>query len=678
MSIACTDNNIVYINGANPLSTSFPTMELKTASYDGLNGHEVGHVLFSDFGELNKRIDAFWSGSFYPKIPTTDNEIEQESLEEILYYYSSKDPVVIGVFATVGTFLNNAIEDVWMEYKMMEKFPGNIRKGIHLNAIRMMEQVDSLYEMMQDNHYESFDICNALVLQYVRCGNINNWHQLENHYTDFLSTVTDILDDAVFEDVTEKRYQSVNLCLVKMWSVIKEEIEKIRKLPPKPQNSSSGGMGNKSHSTTETKGHPDTISKGSEAGNPPAGKAAALNEQEKEKLSNFKRRVEESKAGKMFRQMPKGQICAPALPKEEIKGRGEKDNRKEFRDTLKNQLHEISEPERFTTEGREVIFMDAFSEEKEKVTAFGGDINAELNSYLHKQVMEQVNKKEEKALAKQLETDFSNADLTRLHNVPRRIERILHVPDTYVEAYKAIYPEIHKISMRLQKEMETILKAKEGGIEQGMYIGKALDRHNLYRQDGKIFCKKINPDDGVSLALGVVIDTSGSMSGERIQMAKLAALVLYDFCKGLQIPVAIYGHSVLGGKVNIASYAEFDAVDQKDCYRIMDLHAGGCNRDGLAFRYMGQRLAQRQETNKLLIMISDGQPNDNGYGGSVARDDIRQGKLMLKKQGVHTFAAAIGDDKEVIKEIYKDAFLNISDLKRLPIQMVRLVQNYIL
>ena len=76
-------------------------------------------------------------------------------------------------------------------------------------------------------------------------------------------------------------------------------------------------------------------------------------------------------------------------------------------------------------------------------------------------------------------------------------------------------------------------------------------------------------------------------------------------------------------------------------------------------------------------MISDGQPNDSGYGGAIARDDLMSAKLMLKKQGVTTFAAAIGDDREVIEKIYGDGFLNISDLKKLPANIVRLVERYI-
>lgn len=42
-----------------------------------------------------------------------------------------------------------------------------------------------------------------------------------------------------------------------------------------------------------------------------------------------------------------------------------------------------------------------------------------------------------------------------------------------------------------------------------------------------------------------------------------------------------------------------------------------------------------------------------------------------------TFAAAIGDDREVIEKIYGDGFLNISDLKKLPANIVRLVERYI-
>ena len=62
---------------------------------------------------------------------------------------------------------------------------------------------------------------------------------------------------------------------------------------------------------------------------------------------------------------------------------------------------------------------------------------------------------------------------------------------------------------------------------------------------------------------------------------------------------------------------------------------------------------------KILTLISDGSPYAVNYGGETAKADLRMAKQELHKMGVTLFSAAIGDDREVIEDIYGDSFLNI-------------------
>ena len=50
---------------------------------------------------------------------------------------------------------------------------------------------------------------------------------------------------------------------------------------------------------------------------------------------------------------------------------------------------------------------------------------------------------------------------------------------------------------------------------------------------------------------------------KRQTYARAAAIILYDFCQSLHIPVMVYGHSTDDG-VALYSYAEFDSIDQLD------------------------------------------------------------------------------------------------------------------
>ena len=151
---------------------------------------------------------------------------------------------------------------------------------------------------------------------------------------------------------------------------------------------------------------------------------------------------------------------------------------------------------------------------------------------------------------------------------------------------------------------------------------------------------------------------------------------MYDFCHALGIPIMVYGHSASNG-VDLYSYAEFDAIDQDDRYRLMDISARSNNRDGAALRYVAERLARRAEDVKLLMLVSDGQPADSGYFGTAAEEDLRGVKQEYQRKGILFVAAAIGNDKENIERIYGDSFLDISDLNKLPVKLAGIIKRFI-
>lgn len=103
------------------------------------------------------------------------------------------------------------------------------------------------------------------------------------------------------------------------------------------------------------------------------------------------------------------------------------------------------------------------------------------------------------------------------------------------------------------------------------------------------------------------------------------------------------------------------------------------NRDGMALRILAERLVKVQQTTKLLISISDGQPKAvPDYTGSLAEKDMKQIIQEYSRKGVVFLAAAIGQDKETICDIYgQERFLDITDLKQLPVRLVQIIARYL-
>ena len=59
------------------------------------------------------------------------------------------------------------------------------------------------------------------------------------------------------------------------------------------------------------------------------------------------------------------------------------------------------------------------------------------------------------------------------------------------------------------------------------------------------------------------------------------------------------------------------------------------------------------------------------YFGSYATADLKKIKEKLGKKGILFQAAAIGWDKEAIRKIYGNAYLDISSLEQLPIRLTK-------
>lgn len=243
--------------------------------------------------------------------------------------------------------------------------------------------------------------------------------------------------------------------------------------------------------------------------------------------------------------------------------------------------------------------------------------------------------------------------------------------DVIATRYKDVVQSLVKVVKRIIK------KKKLTGERRGIYCGKSLDTSNLYRPDLKIFKDRKQPKKEISLALSVLIDESGSMSGQRCRSARNASIVLAEMCEQLNVPYEVFGHTALSGRVYLNNYKNFDSLKKDDKYRLAQVEASFSNRDGAAILYATERLKQREEQNKLFIIISDGEPADIGYYGDEAKSDLKYIHSQLVSSGIDLIAAAIGCDKEVIHQIYGQSFLDVTNLETMPEIFARILKKKI-
>lgn len=311
------------------------------------------------------------------------------------------------------------------------------------------------------------------------------------------------------------------------------------------------------------------------------------------------------------------------------------------------------------------------------------DINADktIDDLLEEIAEEKANNSIEKSIKAEAEEIASSINYGNIHkNCSIILHRQLNISESLIETYQKIAPELLAIAKGLAKTvMQKLKDYQQGGKFTNLYFGRRIDKNNLAHTDGKIFYNNRLPQDLPQLSVGVLADESGSMNlGNRSIYARAAALILYDFCQQLNIPITIVGHSaedfvgVRTTKMHFFDYCEFDSVDGADKYRLMDIKARGCTRDGAALRYINERLVRRPEEQKILFVISDGEPFSTNYTGEKAKEDIRSIVKEYEKKGIKTIALAIGDDKDEILSIYgENRFLDITDLKELPRTMTK-------
>lgn len=623
---ACTDNRVIHINAANPLTRSFPTRGLRADSILGMAGHEAGHLLFTDFTMLELYMQALSGGKFYPQEPQGLMPLQALSLQKIRDCFETEDLGAVKAIKMVAHSLVNIMEDLYIEARMMTAFPGTIKNGILLNNLRFAEDIPSVSEQIAKGNHEVFIIVNLLI-QYAKSGDINNADGYKGVYLNTLYECIPHLDDAAYDDDARLRYNAANNMLILLWPHMQTLIKQAREDIANETEHMEAAAANQlaTPSSNPSGGGKPVAAKGKFKHSP------ASEQEERESIQ----KVLDYETGRM------------ELEKTD--------------DIEERESGGISIDREFAGSGY--------------VSEAAEDIQRVLTQLAEESAHEQY----EEALSEELQQEAGNISYGNAHQgIHVHVNRMGYVSDDYRNSYKKVFPALRPISKQLQKQVSQILRdAKNGGKLDNLPFGRRINARNVVRNDGKIFYKIKLPNEQGDIAVCLLIDESGSMSSsDRITKARAAALIIHDFCRGLEIPLAVYGHTE-EEDVELFSYVEYDSLDGNDGYRIMDMSSRSGNRDGAALRYAAERLMIRTETIKLLILISDGQPAGSGYHGTAAEADLRGIKKEYSRKGIHLFSAAIGDDKPNIKRIYGDGFLDISDLNKLPVNLGNLIIHYI-
>ena len=646
-TIAYTDYNGIVINACNHITWSMPSRKLRSMSIEGFNAHENSHNLFTDNRIAHAYFNSLEHGKFYPKKPTRlkgDQKLNAQGIIDALM--DDTDPIPKTVILRTAKALSNILEDGYVDARYSYEFPGTPARGIALNNVRFAETVPDI-DTMIDKQFYPHNIVLNLLLEYVRAREVNNLTGYTGEYMDRFLAALPLVDACIYDEDGRARFDAVNRIMIDLWPLMQRCFDDLR---DKQQNDASSSSGS---------GNPSTPGTGedSDSDDGMGSVQDALESQLPQIAPNFT-----MKSGPV----PFNGAFAP-----------DEEQAQELLEQVSKALSE--ETARITAHRTETIISngDGSIVQDSEYEGAGYEFSAtDIERVLEEIATGKVNESLEEELSEELQSEATSIQYGNAHrNINITVHRMSHVNQNLIDSYTAVAPQLLMLSKRLQRSVSAILRDKrQGGKQTGLYVGKHLDQHAFHRNDGRVFCNKRLPTEPINMSVALLVDESGSMCGcDRITKARATAIVVQDFCEKLGIPIMIVGHTASCAHVELFSYADFKSVDKKDRYRLMDMSARYCNRDGAALRYVAEKLSKQNSDVKMLFIICDGQPNDDGYTGTAAEADLRGIKLEYSRKGVQIFAAAIGDDRANIERIYGAGYLDITDLNQLPIMLTQLI-----
>ena len=332
------------------------------------------------------------------------------------------------------------------------------------------------------------------------------------------------------------------------------------------------------------------------------------------------------------------------------------------------------------------------SEDSEGHSDTSSDENTDISSndngengtpFYHELNKSDTNEIEKKEFRKQLNREARQSVQGSCHEEIRLIVHRPEVTDQNREEYNSMIATLMPVIRELIRKANPLLEHEVSAeFAKSQLYGTKFCADQVASMDFRTFARKRPPEEEPSIAVALRIDESASMSAfGRLEAAKQAAVALYEFCTGCGIPIMVYGDTADRSKLeqmSVYAYVDFESKDADEKYALMNIQARSNNRDGMALRIISDRLLNAPQKSKLIISISDGQPKAMpDYSGEKAAHDMKDTLQEFRRKGIQFLAAAIGQDKEAIQELYgAENTLDITDLKQLPARLVQVIARF--
>ena len=291
--------------------------------------------------------------------------------------------------------------------------------------------------------------------------------------------------------------------------------------------------------------------------------------------------------------------------------------------------------------------------------------------------LEVLEKSEEEAeKGEESDYDFGSAEYPTTDKYVKVIShhKATSNPEVYEEYRKIVESDAHELAKLIKRQFKT----KPGRVKRADHGDLNLMRYKDPNFRSPLIFDKKKPREKHCAAVMLLVDESGSMGGRRITNARLAAIMLAEAMAEAGIPCSVVGHSGddrYNYSVELEHYTTFKNASA-DRTSLAMIEARCQNRDGPAIRWASSILKKRPERNKLMIVISDGQPAADRYYGEEAIFDtkaaIRDAKRLHNIVGVILEA---GSSTDILKTMYGNDYIECTSSKNLKESIAKIITS---
>ncbi len=222
---------------------------------------------------------------------------------------------------------------------------------------------------------------------------------------------------------------------------------------------------------------------------------------------------------------------------------------------------------------------------------------------------------------------------------------------------------------------QKLLRAQTFGedIDLDAFVEAYADARSGMEMTNRLFTKLERHERNIAVMF--MVDMSGSTKGWINDAERESLILLCEALESLDDRYAIYGFSGFGRKrCELYRIKRFDEpYDSLVKQRISGIKPQDYTRMGVAIRHLSGLLKTQEARIKLLITLSDGQPDDYGdnYRGTYGIEDTRQALLEAKRDSIHTFCITLDTEaKDYLRHMYGHVnYIVIDEVRKLPLKV---------